>query len=128
MKPSPRPRGSSSSAGPRFLDRAAAVDGFRELARGLAARDPRVVRVVLFGSLATGRATVASDADLLIVLRDHPLRARERIPEYLDAFVRGPLGVDVFPFTELEVEQRRAEGDPFIRRIEAEGVDLLGTP
>lgn len=71
----------SSSSAPRFLDRPGTIESFRKLAHAAAERDPRIVRVVLFGSLATGRATVASDADLMIVLSDHPLLAIERIPE-----------------------------------------------
>lgn len=115
----------SSSSARRFLDRPGTVEAYRRLALQAAARDPRITRVVLFGSLATGRATIASDADLMVVLRDHPLRAIERIPEYLELFRGGPLGVDVFPYTEAEVACRIAEGHPFQARIEAEGVELF---
>ena len=115
----------SNSSAPRFLDRPGTVEAFRKLAHEAAERDPRIVRVVLFGSLATGRATIASDADLMIVLSDHPLRAIERIPEYLELFGRGPLAVDVFPYTEAEVARRTVEGHPFQKRIEAEGVELF---
>lgn len=85
------------------------------------------MRVVLFGSLATGRATVRSDADLLIVLREHAAPPRERIPEYLEAFLAAPLATDVFPFTVAELERRRARSDRFLARIETEGMDLLAS-
>lgn len=81
--------------------------------------------MVLFGSLATGRATSRSDADLLIVLRAHPDPARERIPEYLAAFLDAPVPVDVFPFTADEIAMRRARGNRFLETAEREGVDLL---
>ena len=84
-----------------------------------------MLQVVLFGSLATGRATVRSDADLLIVLREHPDPARERIAEYLDAFREAPVPVDVFPFTVGEIERRRARGDAFLNRVDTQGVDLV---
>lgn len=114
-----------NSSVPEFLDRPGTIEAYRRIAAQAAEHDPRIQRVVLFGSLATGRATIASDADLMIVLSDHPLRAIERIPEYLELFGRGPLGVDVFPYTEAEVARRAAEGHPFQARIEAEGVELF---
>ena len=116
---------SSSSAAGAFLDRPRTIDALRALAGRLAVRDRRVLRVVLFGSLATGRATIRSDADLLIVLGGHPAPPRERIAEYLDAFREAPVPVDVFPFTVEEMEHRRARGDAFVRRVDAQGVDLL---
>jgi predicted nucleotidyltransferase len=119
------PSGSSSSAGAIFLDRDGAIAALRELARRLAGQDARVHDVVLFGSLATGRATIRSDADLLIVLRDHPLSPRDRIPEYLEAFLPAPMPVDVFPFTEAEIASRRAARYPFLATVEAQGISLL---
>ncbi|MDQ7840186.1 MAG: nucleotidyltransferase domain-containing protein [bacterium] len=50
---------------PRF-DREALIGALRERMPALAARLP-LVRVVLFGSWAAGRHTVASDVDLLVV-------------------------------------------------------------
>src|SRR5512140_529454 len=92
-----------NSSAPRFLDRDATIEAFSAIAAAAAARDPRIQRVVLFGSLATGRATIRSDADLMIVLSGHTARSVDRIGEYLDLFSRGPLPVDVFPFTADEV-------------------------
>jgi len=113
-----------NSSAPRFLDREAVLKDLRRLAETAALNDPRIRRIILFGSLATRRATPRSDADLLIVLADHPKRSIDRIPEYLEAFSRGPLPVDVFPWTEKEVEDRRREGDLFLKRIESEGIEL----
>ena len=113
-----------NSSAPKFLDREAVLGELRRLAETAALKDPRIRRVILFGSLATSRATIRSDADLLIVLEDHPKRSIDRIPEYLEAFAHGPLPVDVFPWTVDEVEERRQEGDLFLKRIESEGVEL----
>lgn len=117
-----------NSSAPRFLDREETIEAFRRLAADAAARDPRIVRVVLFGSLATGRATIKSDADLLIVLSDHPRRSIDRIPEYLELLGRGPLPMDVFPFTEAELTRRAADDDHFVGRISSEGVELYVRP
>ena len=91
-----------------------------------AARDPRIERVILFGSLATGRATPRSDADLLIVLSEHPEPLWfNRIPEYLEALPHAPVPIDVFPYLDRELEDRREAGDPFLARIEAEGIEVF---
>lgn len=84
-----------------------------------------MLQVVLFGSLATRRATTRSDADLMIVLRDHPDPPRERIPEYLQAFLAAPVPVDVLPFTLHEIDARRSAGDLFLARVERDGLELL---
>ena len=61
------------------------------------AEDPRVLAVVLFGSLARGDATAMSDADVLVVLSDFPEPFQARVP----AFLRSGIGIsmDVFPYT-----------------------------
>jgi predicted nucleotidyltransferase len=124
--PSPAPNRSSTSPAARFLDRPAVLAGLRATAARLAAADPRVERVVLYGSLATGHATVRSDADIFVVLRDHPLPPRERIPEYLRSFLDAPLPVDVIALTTAEISDRRARGDRLLRHIDAEGIVLAG--
>ena len=50
-----------------WLDRIAAVEAVRSSAKRFAANDLSVRRVLLFGSLADGTATAASDADILVV-------------------------------------------------------------
>jgi predicted nucleotidyltransferase len=63
-----------------------------------------IVKVILFGSFAKGRAIPGSDVDILIVLRSDSRRFMDRIPEYLDAFSGIGIGVDVFPYTVDELE------------------------
>jgi len=68
------------------------------------ARDPRVIAVGLFGSLARGDALPSSDADLLIVLSTHPQPLWfHRIPEYAAAFQDTALPVEPFPYTQEEI-------------------------
>jgi len=70
-----------------WLDRDRAIAQVRDAAQRLVARDERVLAVGLFGSLARGQALPSSDADVLIVLREHPqLCWFDRIAEYAEAF------------------------------------------
>lgn len=66
--------------------------------------DPNVVRIVLFGSFASGRAVPGSDVDILIILSIDSRRFIERIHAYIDVFSDLGIGVDVFPFTVDELE------------------------
>ena len=70
-------------------------------------RRPEVVRVVWFGSRVAGIPTPGSDVDLCVVLRSSTKPWRERIPDYLPGAF--PVGVDLFPFTEEELERLRGE-------------------
>jgi len=83
-------------------------------------------RAVLFGSLARGGATASSDADLLLVVAysEHS-RPRDRIPGALQALRPLPCPLDLFVYTEQEVQQLREEGSALLRTIEASGVELL---
>ena len=72
-------------------------------------RDTRVRKVVLFGSLAEGRAVPGSDADLLIVVEDDGRHMNERINEYLEFFSGIGIGIDVFPYSTRELENPLAK-------------------
>ena len=85
--------------------------------------DPNVAAVYLFGSFARGNAVPGSDLDLLVVLRDDPRPPRERIVDHLPE--RFPVGVDVVPWTEAELNERLARGDRMAHTILAEGEALL---
>lgn len=56
-----------------------------------------VVGIILFGSLAKKEATPASDADIVILLRDSKERFDDRIPHFLPKKIG--INVDVFPYT-----------------------------
>jgi hypothetical protein len=95
--------------------------------KDLARRRPEIERVLLFGSLATGRAVPGSDADLLIILKSSDRPFLDRIPVYTPEGCR--IGIDVFPYTGAEVQRMLAAGNWFLKRALAEGVELpLATP
>ena len=77
-------------------DREAVLARLRQWATELG-RDPQVLAVVLFGSLARGDHTAASDADVLILLRESQEDFRDRIPRFLPVGLG--VGADVFPYT-----------------------------
>lgn len=89
------------------LDRAKIMDNLKRFAEELGRRE-EVLGVVLFGSLAKGEATIASDADILILLKDSNLRFDERIPYYLPSGIG--IGVEVFPYTLKEIKEALREG------------------
>lgn len=70
--------------------------------------DPAVLAVVLFGSLARGEATAASDADVLIVLRDSEDEFGERMVRYKPVGLG--VSVEVFPYTLDEARRAVADG------------------
>ena len=70
------------------------VEGLKE--------DNRIKKIVLFGSLAEGKAIPGSDVDLLIVLEDKR-RIFERISEFLGYFSDLGTAIDVFPYNENEL-------------------------
>lgn len=78
----------------------------------------RVSKVVLFGSLAEGRAVPGSDADLLIVVEDDGRPMNERIDEYLEFFSGIGIGIDVFPYSTREL------GNPLAKQALSKGIVL----
>lgn len=81
-----------------WLKRDELIEELRRVAREVGKRDSKVVKIVLFGSLAEGRAVPGSDADVLILLKEDDRKFMDRIPEYLQKFsINFP--VEVFPYT-----------------------------
>lgn len=103
----------------RRLDIDATLARLRAWAATVATR-PEVLRVVLFGSLADGTWSAASDADVLVVVRHHP---PEGVLAYRPPGALG-IGLDLFVRTPAELE---AMGERFARAV-ARGVVLAGTP
>lgn len=91
----------------------------RAWAQRLGQEDNNVLAVVLFGSFARGDYTAASDADVVVILRDSSLRFDERIPFYRPR--RVGVGVDVFPYTLQEARQSLKEGWGVVPAALAEG-------
>lgn len=107
-----------------WLDRKAARAEVERAVKALVRERPEVERVILFGSLATGDAVPGSDADLIVILGDSDLPFLERIPRYMPSDCA--IGVDVFPYTRAELDRMLADGNWFVRRALAEGVEIHG--
>ena len=90
---------------------------------------PEVIRVVLFGSLATGHAGTRSDLDLAVVARsraDFPTRHQEYY-----RYLRPEVPLDLFVYTPDEWQQMLASSR-LVQRIAHEGrilyeADAAGT-
>lgn len=82
-----------------WLDRDEAIRRLSEAADHLVAAREDVVAVLLFGSLADGRAVPGSDADLLILLAGSGTRWLDRPLEFASFFVGCGIGVDLFCYT-----------------------------
>lgn len=100
----------------------ALLENLKQVVGALAPRRQEVKRVILFGSLATGRAVPASDADLLYILSESDRPFLARIPLYVPEGCS--VGVDVFPYTEAEFEEMRASQNPFFLRALAQGIEI----
>lgn len=87
----------------------------------------RISFATLYGSLAKGTATAASDIDLLVVADDVRL---EDLYSALDA-AETKLGRKINPtlYTRLDFLRRRKQGNAFLTRVlEGEHVPLIGNP
>ena len=83
-------------------------------------RDYRPERVILFGSLVSGRITEGTDIDLFIIKRDVPVHGVDRIRE-IQRMVKYTLATDFIVYTPEEVEKRLAVKDPFVLHAIHEG-------
>ncbi|MGQ9631106.1 MAG: hypothetical protein ACUVXI_12490 [bacterium] len=68
--------------------------------------------------------TKTSRADVLIVLRDSPLRFDERIPLFIPSGIG--VSVDAFPYTLEEAERALREGWGVVEIALNEGIPLFG--
>ncbi len=121
-------RQSLPSAGATYLDRRQRVEEVRAAARRAAASLPSIKRMILFGSLQTGGATIRSDADILVVIdsgQESEADARDRIPDILRAMAPLPCPVDLFVTTPEELERALREQRPLARIAASTGVDLI---
>ena len=72
---------------------------------------------VLFGSFAEDKATVSSDLDILLILKDSDKRFIDRQEDYKDYFDDMGLNVDLFIYTREEVNK----GIPFVDKALSNG-------
>ena len=85
----------------------------------------RATRVIVYGSVARGEATIHSDIDLLVVAPSED-RTYRRIVE-AHAAIRDltyRLPVSPLVFTPEELEVREQQGDAFVREVLRDGVEL----
>ena len=103
----------------RFLDRPHVLAELSRIAREVLESEKDVLKILLFGSLADDTYTALSDADLIIVLDESPVRFLDRIPRFLMRFLDAPVPVDVFPYTVEEANRTE-----FARRALETGIPL----
>ncbi|MEO0289617.1 MAG: nucleotidyltransferase domain-containing protein [candidate division WOR-3 bacterium] len=72
------------------------IENLKEWAKKLS-KDENIFAVLLFGSLAKGEETPASDADILIILKKSNMKFHERIPHFIPTGIG--ISVDVFLYT-----------------------------
>ena len=104
------------------LDRPAVLDRLKAWASSLAGHG--AIAVVLFGSLARGDQTAASDADVLVILEESSLPFRDRISAFSPS--RLGLSVDVFPYTLEEARSAWRQGSGVVPIALREGLFLAG--
>jgi predicted nucleotidyltransferase len=96
----------------------------QQIVARMKAERPEVEEVRLFGSLARGDATGTSDVDILIVLSHAPdADPHRRIITFLPYFDLDR-GADLLVLTHAELNRRLSDGDPFLRHVWDESVDL----
>jgi predicted nucleotidyltransferase len=98
-----------------FADKQKVLSELRDYAANLKRTHPEVVRIGLFGSYATDTYGPASDADLLIVLRDSSKRFLDRSPDLIPDKLS--IDCDVFAYTEREIERMKEENSPWLAHV-----------
>ena len=106
-----------------YFNKEAVEKALKKYLKELEEGHPEIKKVILFGSFVRGESVPGSDIDLLIILRESKYPFLERIPPYLPS--KFPVGVDVFPYTEEEIEKMKAEGNFFIKKALEEGKEVL---
>ncbi|OQX81525.1 MAG: hypothetical protein B6D56_02320 [Candidatus Omnitrophica bacterium 4484_70.1] len=94
-----------------------------KIAKKIKSCNDNVKDIILFGSVKEDKATPFSDIDISIIVKKSSKRFIERPLEFIDYFKEIPLGVDLFVYTEEEVERKN---NPFLSYILSSGKSLLG--
>ena len=96
----------------------------KESAHLLKLGNHQVTDIYLFGSLAKGKAVPGSDADVMIVLRKSDKMIIDRVTDFMDSFCDVGIGVDIFPYTEEEVDEFVKNKKLFFREVLAHRIKL----
>ncbi|MCX7668246.1 MAG: nucleotidyltransferase domain-containing protein [Atribacterota bacterium] len=109
---------SSGSVKVFWLEREKLFEAIQREIQRLVSENRCIEKVVLFGSLAQGRAIPGSDVDLLFVLAESDKPFLERVEEWRSK-VHLDFPVDVFPYTIVELDI------PFVQGVLRTGVVLF---
>ena len=101
------PRRSSRSLVVKSNNQATVEAAVRGWARQIAAQRPEVRRIIWFGSRVNGAPAPSSDVDVCVVLAGSSRPVRDRVADYLPFGF--PVGIDLFPYTEAELERLKSE-------------------
>ncbi len=115
------PEESWSGAEVKFIDYDETLRNLRRAVAKAKAVHPEVTRVLLFGSLADGSWTAASDADLIVVVRKELAGFSTRAPYHV--FAEG-IATDSLVFSEAEFERLSRDPDSFLARNIRSGIEL----
>lgn len=88
-----------------WLDKELLFQQLRASAQRAAGKDKRVERIILFGSLAKGKAGAFSDADILIIVKESNKRFIDRPADFRDYFSGMGIATDLFVYTKKEIEE-----------------------
>lgn len=105
------PKTSSGSVEVSFLDRDRVLEELRRAVGEARALHPEIVRVFLFGSLARGDYSAASDADLIVVVRRDFEGMLDRAPYQIHTPV---ISTDTLVYSESEFERLAADPTSFL--------------
>lgn len=86
-----------------FLDRTRLREKIEETVLQMAEARPEIQQVVLFGSVADGRALPSSDIDLLLIVDDCADRFIDRPAQYRRHLESLPMDVDCFVYSNVEI-------------------------
>ena len=78
-------------------------------------------RIIWFGSRVNGTPAPSSDVDVCVVLAGSSRPVRDRVGDYLPFGF--PVGIDLFPYTEAELERLKSEHPSWYAAITS-GIDL----
>ena len=115
------PIGSSASLVVKSNNQSSVEAALRRWARHVGDSRPEVRRIIWFGSRVNGTPAPGSDVDVCIVLSGSSRSVRDRLGDYLPFGF--PVGVDLFPYTERELERLKSERPAWYAAITS-GIDL----
>ena len=113
---------SSDSVRVVFADKANVLRQLKDYAKSIKRAHSEIERVGYFGSYANDTYGPASDADLLIILRQSDKRFLDRIPDFLPENLS--ICCDVFPYTSEEIKKMKQDGNLWICHVLKEVVWL----